>query len=94
MQIQDLESLEWINVDSMRSGVELVQAIEGAGQSAWRPYATATSSGIAIAGAKSKSFVFEQTAYYQSSAAAGAAAGAAATVNGPASVFLSVSISY
>jgi hypothetical protein len=94
MQIKNLDALEWMDVASTSfkavTGAVTGYAIQGAG----RPYANASASGVAIAGAKAKSSVSGYTASYQVSAAAAAAAGGAATVNGPVAVLVGVSISY
>jgi hypothetical protein len=86
MKIKDLGILESLNLSSRMSDRE----IQGAG----RPYANVAADGVAKAGARAKAGVLGYVAYYQVSSASAAAAAGAATVNGLASVFVQVSISY
>ncbi len=90
MQIKNLDALEWMDVTSTSFKVASGHTIQGAG----RPYATASATGVAIAGAKANASVSGYTASYQASAAAAAAAGGAATVNGSVKVRVGVIISY
>lgn len=91
MKIQDLHTLEWMNVDSKVLGTSFDSAIQGGSR---RPTTNTAASGIAIAGAKATAQISGYKAYYQATAAAGAAAAGAATVNGPAAVIVGVGISY
>ncbi len=90
MQIKDLDALEWMDVDTTSFNTASGHAIQGAG----RPFATASASGVAVAGARANSSISGYTASYQATAAAAAAAGGAATVNGTAAVRVGVRISY
>ena len=86
MQLRDLDTVEAISLDCMKFDRKI--------QGGSRPYANAAADGVAKAGARSSAGVSGYVASFQVSAAAAAAAAAAATVNGPASVFVKVKISY
>jgi hypothetical protein len=86
MQLRDLDTLEAIDLDFTKSDRKI--------QGGSRPYASSAADGVSKAGTRASAGISGYKAYYQVSAAAAGAAAGAATVNGPASVSVSVNISY